>query len=254
LAEDVEAARDERRGKLGYVEPRAAQSFLTIARKPLGKALGAEPRDPITRAYFRELERKATETLSSNRALSRPFALPGATANTDCPSPVSTTGDELATPAGPSPAFTDAMGMLKEQQCERFNERMEELAYLANVLAAGAKIGNQRLRPSEAAEAAIATVALGAELEALSRRPRKPEGAYRATARELLEVLSAYGADLLFRKASSRLSARGRTISSTGFIIARDEIASVIERLSAKRTASREDSTRKKPTGRNRGN
>ncbi len=35
LAEDVEAAREERRSRQGYVEPRAARAFLLLARRPM---------------------------------------------------------------------------------------------------------------------------------------------------------------------------------------------------------------------------
>ena len=54
---------------------------------------------------------------------------------------------------------------------------MDELGYLANVLVAGAGSGargREPLRPLAAAEAALATVALGAELAAQAARDRKP--------------------------------------------------------------------------------
>src|SRR5690606_26877554 len=44
LAEDVEAAREQRRAKLGYVEPRAATGFLALARMPLSGALDVQAR------------------------------------------------------------------------------------------------------------------------------------------------------------------------------------------------------------------
>ncbi|MEO6600838.1 MAG: DUF6178 family protein, partial [Polyangiaceae bacterium] len=68
LAEDAEAAREYRRGKQGYVEARAARAFLSLARRPEGDEHPTD-RDPLTRAYFREVER------------GRPSAIPGPAAH-----------------------------------------------------------------------------------------------------------------------------------------------------------------------------
>ena len=55
----------------------------------------------------------------------------------------------------------------------------------------------------------------------------------RATAQELLEVLATCSADLLFRKASSSLSKRGRSGSSNGLILSREEIGAAIQQLNS---------------------
>lgn len=64
LAEDVEAAREERRSKQGYVEARAARAFLSLARKPPVGEERPTDRDPLTRAYFREVERSRPAVLA----------------------------------------------------------------------------------------------------------------------------------------------------------------------------------------------
>jgi hypothetical protein len=250
LAEDVESEREERRGQLGFVEPRAARSFLELARKPMTTDIESEQRDPVTRAYFREIERRPPATVTANRGSNRLIALLNVTATGDSPLRALSSGvGESGASANESTAFVHAMRLLKEKQPERFNERMEELAYLANVLVAGAKLGNRRFRPSEAAEAAIATVALGAELEAQSRGLHKPDSALRASGEELCEVLGARTADLLFRMASRRLKTRGPAAAYTGYILTREEVGFVIEQLNRKRPpSSRKHTATNKPT------
>src|SRR5690606_1849610 len=54
LESDARAARDDRRATRGYVAPSDARSFLALARQGLGKL---EERDPVTHAFFRELDR-----------------------------------------------------------------------------------------------------------------------------------------------------------------------------------------------------
>ncbi|MBN2499018.1 MAG: hypothetical protein JXR96_30795 [Deltaproteobacteria bacterium] len=216
LAEDVEAEREARRSRLGFVEPRAARGFLALARMPLQTDIASTPRDAVTRAYFRALGPRPATGPESARAPSL-HAL-------DTPAPL------LALPAGPGastdPAtpFIEAMRRLHALAPERYRERMEELVYLANVLMAGAAVDERHLRPAEAAEAALCTVALGAELEARARRTRKDP---RATDLELLAVLGECSADLLFRRASSALGARA---ASAGFVSSRTELADELER------------------------
>ena len=91
---------------------------------------------------------------------------------------------------------------------------MSELAFLANVLVAGAEVEGRRLRPSEASEAALATVELGARLAL-------PRG--RATAQQLSEVLGKKSADLLFRDACAARSGR--------FLLGRGEVEPALARL-----------------------
>src|SRR5690606_38417850 len=72
LAEDVEAAREERRSKQGYVEPRAARAFLSLALKPPTSEQRPLGRDPLTRAYFRDVERARPAAMSGSAAMPDP--------------------------------------------------------------------------------------------------------------------------------------------------------------------------------------
>src|SRR3569623_184485 len=54
LESDVAAEREDRRGAEGFVRPADARAFLRLARDDTGDA--GDERDPITRAYFRDLE------------------------------------------------------------------------------------------------------------------------------------------------------------------------------------------------------
>ncbi|HYD40045.1 MAG TPA: DUF6178 family protein [Anaeromyxobacter sp.] len=199
LAEDAEAAREERRSKQGYVEARAARAFLSLARKPPADEERPTDRDPLTRAYFRELER------------ARPAPDPAAHAAVQAlPPAVLRELEELGagggTPAlsGPSTrttamgAFAEALRDLGAEVPTLFGERMEELAYLANVLVAGHDRDGARLGPKEAADAAIATVCYGAVIEV---RARRSEGERKAppTPTEFGEVLRRRSGDVLFR-------------------------------------------------------
>lgn len=184
LAEQVEAQREARRAARGHVEPRAARAFLELAHRPWVQEKGSTGRDPLTRAYFRELDRESGEVAvaPSVGSVARQLAgyddsaqtLPGET------------GPE--TPA----SLADALRALAELDSAALEARHEELIYLANVVIAGADDAGNRWQPSAAIEAVLATVALGARLEA---------GVDRPTTAQLAEVLRACTADSLFRRA-----------------------------------------------------
>ncbi len=196
LAEDVEAEREARRSALGYVDPRAAKSFLALARQPTGERAASAERDPITRAYFRELER-------------RPAPLPGARTAAAAAPRLLEAGDDGAGVAIGAPnasreesvtPIVAALRRLEAIDARLFAERLEEISYLANVLAAAAGTAAARLGAAEAIEAAMATVAFGAQLES---------GASGVTPEALAETLRACSADLLFRRASATLGGEG---------------------------------------------
>jgi hypothetical protein len=212
LSEDVEAEREERRGRLGYVEPRAARAFLELAREPLEGDASAGQRDPLTCAYFRDLER-----LPAAPAAGRTVDLHEALGRVKAPRPALPAPDDAAMP------FIQGMQGLKQESAVLFGERMEELAYLANVLVAGEDLDGRRMRPGEAAEAALATVALGSEIEARRRRP----GNRRAGADEHRAVLRTCPADLLFRRARGTLEA--------GLVRSRAELDAAIDGLAQTR-------------------
>jgi hypothetical protein len=228
LAEDAEAAREERRSKQGYVEARAARAFLSLARKPSADDPHPIERDPLTKAYFRDVERgqPVAGPASHSAVQSLPpavlrelddvgssgsrFALTGA-------SPQTTTVD----------VFTEALRELGRDEPSLFGERMEEFAYLANVLVAGHERDGARLRPKEAADAVIATVCYGALIEARAGQTKAQRKA-RPTASGLAEVLRRRRVDLLFRVASSTLASGAApgvpSAKQTGLLYSSEEL------------------------------
>jgi len=209
LADDVEAAREERRQKQGYVEPQAARAFLKLARKPAGPDDRPAERDPLTRAYFREVERnlnvaRSTVSPAPGDALR---ALPPAVQR-ELDEAGAEPGFALVSSASPvttMSAFMHAWRALSHDEPVLFGERMEELAYLANVVLAGHERDGTRLRPKAAADAVLATVCYGAVSEARARRA-KPKRKQPVSSPELAQVLRERAVDLLFRDASRALS------------------------------------------------
>ncbi len=232
LAEDVEAAREERRSALGFVEPRAAKAFLALARTPVPGELAAEPRDAITRAYFRELRARGPAKGSSKRPRGR-IAEGGAREKLLALLPTASQSAVATSPDEHAPRLSLALQALGAESPPRLEERLGELAYLSNVVLAGVTGEHgQRLRPAEAAQAALATVALGAELRAREQRDGLASSV-RATPTELREVLDAHPADLLFRKACSTMLARGLSTDATGIVRSRAELEQALAALDA---------------------
>lgn len=209
LAEDAEAAREERRSKQGYVEAQAARAFLKLARKPTGRDDPPPERDPLTKAYFREVERSrpaaaSTAVPAAEEALR---VLPSAArrkleAGASKPDPATLDSPSREVAMG---AFVDALRELRRDEPALFDERMEELSYLANVVLAGHERDGARLRPKAAADAVLATVCYGAVSELRARRTRA-ERKEPVSPAELAEVLRKRAVDLLFRSASNALA------------------------------------------------
>jgi hypothetical protein len=166
LAADVAGDRADRRASEGFVAPSDARSFLRLARSSTVDEIMKTPRDPVTRAYFRELDRAPrSETppaprllglLQSAGVLAEPSArraLPALRAK-----PGATT-------------LSAALASVAEARAGAHAERMEELAFLVNVLVAGESFDEARgeggkgsgrpHRPGEAAEAVVAYVNTG---------------------------------------------------------------------------------------------
>jgi hypothetical protein len=207
LESDVAASRDDRRASEGFVRPADARAFLELARRGAGHD---DERDPLTSAYFRDLQGKGAATVPSSRpdqatvppgtqalralleaaeawsqgddgiALPRPVAalaaLPGA-------------GLELSHVV--APLFEQAMKDLREHDPACFDARVKEVGYLVNVWMAGGAHEGRRPGPNEAMDLVLSTVegALRAGL---------PEGQPSdEAARALLEATPV---DLLFRR------------------------------------------------------
>lgn len=215
LAEDVEAAREQRRSEQGYVEPRAARAFLKLAFSPLKETTGAavlDARDPLTSAYFREL-RVAPALRGPRAAHTAPTPTARATMS-DAPKaqivhllklrlrpPVA----ELAHDDATLPLMA-ALRELRESDPAVFDIRQEELAYLVNVLLAAVDLGDRKMRLGEAAEAALTTVYFGAVLEWRSGQRRNVDEREVPDQRSLLALLCDWPLDVLFRRASAALA------------------------------------------------
>ncbi|MGC4094398.1 MAG: DUF6178 family protein [Polyangiaceae bacterium] len=149
LESDAAGEREVRRARFGYIAATQAKAFLGLATTGQGEP---SQRDPVTRAYFREAG-------TSQAALNKPRP---------------TTRLERALRAHQPQALAQAHGevgtllarALGGADAALVAARRDELAYLANVLVAGATLEGRRFRPVEALEAAIASVNLELEFAA----------------------------------------------------------------------------------------
>jgi hypothetical protein len=195
LEADVGADREERRAEEGFIAPSSAASFLALARTTeIADIMANKKRDPVTHAYFRSL-----------RGPSRPEATRGGADAAEAASLVEVLRDAEVLPSSGSMlllqgqtesstaqddgVFTHAMRELRAKSAHLHDQRMQELAYLANVLVTGCSIEGRGLRPLEAAHAAMAACNLGIE-RLLQDEPS------RTTA---VDVLEGENADKLFR-------------------------------------------------------
>jgi hypothetical protein len=187
LEADAAAEREDRRARQGFVAPSAAASFLKLASTTdLSNIVASNQQDPITRMHFRNLEAKAIPPTPQAKP-ERPSAdsLLGVLRETG----IIESAAPLALPAAPDDnPLRQAMAALMEHQPALYGQRMEELAYVANILVAGASRDGRRYRPAEAAEMAIELCNEGLIhlLETLN-------------ARNFEEILAQHGVDKLFR-------------------------------------------------------
>jgi len=209
LDSDVAAARDDRRGAEGFVNPADARAFLELARR--GGA--SDARDPITHAYFRALETPARDRKP------QPTTAAGSGAATKHTAPAATTSDQRAldvllqeaqviasapTPALPAltegdaakphlvaPLFEQAMSDLRNHDPALFDARAREVGYLVNVWIAGGAHQGRCPRPVEALEKVLETCEAGLRAE-LASGPAPRQAA--------LAMLAGTAADVLFRR------------------------------------------------------
>jgi hypothetical protein len=169
LEEDAAAEREDRRARAGHVSPASARAFLSLPGADVQTVL-AEPRDPMTRAYFRQY--RAVEMPARERVAS------WFEESSDAPRPLL----EGKQP-DPETLLQRTLPLLDEEIAA---ERLGELAYLSNVLLAGSL---RDLRPLEAAN------------EALARCNAGLERAVEATGRSAADLLEHTGCEKLFRLA-----------------------------------------------------
>ncbi len=193
LENDLAVDRAERRAQEGFVAPSDARAFLALCKRD------SDPltRDAITQAYFRELapsqgraQPKASQA-PTPRDLLHVLAEAGVLdAPTSAPSLRLSAGAR-----GSERAATGSEVALRELAASAplvAEQRLEELAYLANVLIAGTSRGERPPRPVEALERALDICSVG--LKCALR-----DGRFDGSAASVLVQLSA---DLLFRLGS----------------------------------------------------
>jgi hypothetical protein len=202
LEGDVAGDREDRRTGEGFVAPADARSFLELARR--GGQL--EARDAVTKAYFRA--RAANETRArpvESTARASDLKLPAPTADVgrlvelledagvvEPPRPpplvALAAGPRAAGPEQPLSLLRAALSELRAREADAFAHRIEELAYLANVLITGT--AGRQPRPVEALEQAIEICNTGLE---------RALGAERSLARAVA-LIEDTTADQLFRR------------------------------------------------------
>jgi hypothetical protein len=160
--EDVAGERAERREKQGYIDPRDARAFLRQA--TLHNTDIRDTPDYLTTSYFRKWDPPSTGI----RPPTTDDIAPDSTGNRLLPSddPTATTGGATHTDTPDYYAMVSAaMTQLAQDNPPAYQDRTKELAYLVNVIKAGAANDGERYQLYQAAEAAISTVALGIALQ-----------------------------------------------------------------------------------------
>ena len=162
MLHDVALDRESRRTRQGYSTPADARAFLQMARRPRSPARGAPSGNPIVAAYFRAI----TETDESDRV-----AAHGPRRALDPPVIRDSVADLVAL-AGIGAKRPGALLEGAHPRSSRFTRlrellefardageavyvvRSQELAFLANTLAAGCSIQSRSFTPQEASGAA----------------------------------------------------------------------------------------------------
>jgi Family of unknown function (DUF6178) len=196
LEGDVAAERADRRAEEGHVAPSDATAFLRLAAREATPTVGEH--DPVTRAYLREVARKTTPVKAPPAKARAPHALLRVLEKAgvvEKPAPLRLGGGSGGHAGHAEPLLARAMRALAAAAPAEVAARSEELAFLANVLAAGCSLKGRRLRPVEAVRAAIEACSHGLLLTV--GRNASDDAAGKALARAT--------ADGLFRLAWHRL-------------------------------------------------
>jgi len=207
LESDVAASRDDRRAREGFVRPADARAFLALARRGVGRD---DERDPITSAYFRDLQgrgaatarrspERATVTSSATQALRALLESAEAWPDAEDSGPLPRHVAALPTvPEGSiershvvAPLFEQAMKDLRAQNPACFDARVKEVGYLVNVWMAGGAHEGRRPGPTEAMDLVLSTV------EGALRAGLPPGRPCDEAARSVLEATPV---DVLFRR------------------------------------------------------
>jgi Family of unknown function (DUF6178) len=176
---DLAFDREQRREKQGYVTPAQARAFLQMSRQLRLGHDTTPPGNPVARAYFRAIEwTAAAEANSGVRRL--PAASGAPPAPEDAADAVAAVVDALLEagvltpqprallegPGGHPPRLARIHAHMQfTRDCDHaaYSMRSQELAYLANTIAAGCSIQARPFTVQEASDAAVAVCNLGLE-------------------------------------------------------------------------------------------
>jgi Family of unknown function (DUF6178) len=166
---DLSLDREARRDPRGYVTPPQAHAFLQASRRMDLRQRAVPPRDPITSAYFRSIE--------AQTAIDRDHTTPGGEAPTAAVAAIVDLLNEAGVLSRPPRALLEAprtgaarltpiqthLQFARDHDQGQYAMRSSELAYLANVIAAGSTIQSRPVALDEASNAVLAVCNLGLE-------------------------------------------------------------------------------------------
>ena len=171
--------RERRREQQGFATPAQARAFLQMSRQLTLDAAAAPPKDAVAEAYFRAIEwaNPAEESSEPRRLLAAAGAPQVLEASAES---VSAFLDVLAAegvlPQPPRALLDEAHGgaprlariqaqmqLAAERNYSAYSTRSQELAYLANAIAAGCSVQARSFTVEEATDAAVAACNLGLE-------------------------------------------------------------------------------------------
>lgn len=217
LESDAAAERQDRRAQRGFVAPSDAKSFLGLARQTrLAEIVEARRRDPITAAYFREKAPAANAASASRGAPSAGSGVASSGETSALASRQTLVGELLSLlreagvyrerkPPRPLTAgdhheatgrLRGALEQLMDEGLEIYGQRVEELAYLANIVVVGCSHEGARFELEAAMDAALALCELGLEYLLARQIVLDAEDQARPSAVAMLRMT---GADKLFR-------------------------------------------------------
>jgi Family of unknown function (DUF6178) len=176
---DLAFDREQRREQQGYVTPAQARAFLQMSRQLRLSHDTVPSSNPVARAYFRAIEWTTTADAGSEsrRWLPEPDAPRVPETTTAAVSAIVDVLLDAGILPPPPRALIDApqgrvprlarirahMQVAGERDHAAFSMRGQELAFLANAMAAGCSIQARPFTAQEASDAAIATCNLGLE-------------------------------------------------------------------------------------------
>ncbi len=175
---DVAFTRERRREQQGYMTPAQARAFLQMSRQARPGTNGTPPVNPIARAYFHAIEWPVED--DTDRGVPRLPAASGESSAENSAHAVNAVVDLLREagilpeqpralldgPQGPAPRLARIQTLMQfagDRDPIAFSTRGQELAFLANAIAAGCSIQTRAFTPQEASDAAVATCNLGLE-------------------------------------------------------------------------------------------